>query len=402
MTSDLAGHGRLRIGIVCPYSIDAPGGVQAHVRDLAEALIGLGHYVSVLAPADNEKELPPYVVSVGRAVGIPYNGAVGRVAFGPITLARVRRWLKTGFDVLHLHEPTSPSVSMLACLAAKGPIVATFHMASQRSWAVAAAHAALQPIFEKITGRIAVSALARKFQVEHLDGGGVEVPNGVATARFAHAEPLPGWPGEGGTLGFLGRFTEPRKGFGLLIQAFAALAVKRPGLRLLVAGPGEADEALAGLPPELRPRVVMLGKISDSDKVRMLHSVDIYVAPNTGGESFGIILTEAMAAGAAVVASDLEAFRRVLGESGQAGILFPVGDVAALTTSLDALLDDPAQRTALARCGQEVVQAYDWSSVAQRVLEVYHSAIDATASPVTVDRQPTVDRLADELTEELR
>jgi phosphatidylinositol alpha-mannosyltransferase len=373
----------VRIGIVCPYSFDVPGGVQNHVSDLAEALIALGHEVSVLAPADEDAPLPPYVVPAGRAVPLPYNGSVARIAFGPVSTARVRRWLSRGaFDVLHVHEPLTLSLSLLAVLSARGPVVATFHTAMTRSRALSAAQGMLQLVLEKITARIAVSALARKVQVEHLDGGAFEIPNGVTVAKFADVEPLPGWPGEiapgrGGTLGFLGRFTEPRKGFAVLRQAFVTLAPHRPGLRLLVAGPGESDELFDGIPATLHDRVTHLGLVSEADKARMLRSVDVYVAPNLGGESFGMILTEAMAAGAPIVASDLDAFRRVL-DGGRAGLLFATGDAEDLTRSLAGLLDDEDRRAQLAACAREAVAAFDWPAVAARVLEVYATAIEAT------------------------
>jgi phosphatidylinositol alpha-mannosyltransferase len=368
----------VRIGIVSPYSFDVPGGVQNHVLDLAEALIGLGHSVSVLAPADDDAQLPPYVVPAGRAIQIPYNGSVARIAFGPISTARVRRWLARGeFDVLHVHEPLTLSLSMLAVLSSDGPVVATFHTAMPRSRLLDTFESFLRITLERITSRIAVSALARKVQVEHLDGGAVEIPNGVGVARFASAQPLPGWPGEGGAIGFLGRFTEPRKGFPVLRDAFVALAGERPGLRLLVAGPGDAEDLMEGVPAALRERVVFLGKVSEEDKARMLRSVDVYVAPNTGGESFGMILTEAMAAGATVVASDIDAFRRVL-DGGKAGRLVPVGDAEALARAIGALLDDPEGRAALSACAREAVARYDWPVVARQVLEVYATAIEAT------------------------
>src|SRR3954469_18462145 len=346
--------------------------------DLAEALIGLGHEVSVLAPADEDADLPPYVVAAGRAVPVPYNGAVGRISFGPVSTARVRRWLNRGaFDVLHVHEPMVLSLSMLAVLSARGPVVATFHTAMTRSRAMSMAQGLLQLVVEKITARIAVSELARKVQVEHLGGGAVEIPNGVAVAKFADAAPLDGWPGAEGAIGFLGRFTEPRKGFEILRSAFVALARERPGLRFLVAGPGDRDELYAEIPAFLHDRVIFLGLVSEADKARMLRSVDVYVAPNTGGESFGMILTEAMAAGTAIAASDLDAFRRVL-DGGRAGALFPTGDAGALTRLLGELLDDPVRRAELAACASAAVAAFDWPSVAARVLEVYATAIEAT------------------------
>jgi phosphatidyl-myo-inositol alpha-mannosyltransferase len=379
----------VRIGIVCPYSFDVPGGVQNHVRDLAEALIRLGHEVSVLGPADDESALPPYVVSAGRAVPVPYNGSVARLAFGPLSAARVRRWISAGhFDVLHVHEPFTPSLSMLAVLSARGPVVATFHTAMTRSRAMAAAQGVLQLVAEKITGRIAVSEPARKVQVEHFGGSAWEIPNGVDVTRFASAHPLPGWPGEGGAVGFVGRFTESRKGFPVLATAFARLAAQRPGLRLLVAGRGDPDDALEGVAAPVRERITFLGVVSEADKARMLRSVDVYVAPNTGGESFGMILTEAMAAGTPVLASDLDAFRRVL-DGGRAGCLFPTADPTALAAALAELLADPARRAELADRGRAAVAAYDWPAVAARVLEVYATAIEAT--PGIVVDEPTGD-----------
>jgi phosphatidylinositol alpha-mannosyltransferase len=367
----------MRVGIVCPYSFDVPGGVQNHVHDLAETLIGLGHEVSVLAPAEDDEHLPPYVVSAGRSVPVRYNGSVARLAFGPISANRVRRWLSAGgFDVLHVHEPITPSLSMLAVLYARVPVVATFHTATTRSRAMAAAQGALRVVLEKITARIAVSDLARKVQVEHLDGGAWEIPNGVAVAKFADAVPLPGWPGPGGAVGFLGRFTEPRKGFPILLNAVSRLVPQRPDLRVLVAGPGDPEEALAERAHAIRERITFLGKVSESDKARMLRSVDLYVAPNTGGESFGMILTEAMAAGTPVVASDMDAFRRVL-DGGRAGALFPVGDADALAGAIGTLLDEPAGRAELASHAAKVVAGFDWPAVAARVVEVYATAIEA-------------------------
>jgi phosphatidylinositol alpha-mannosyltransferase len=369
----------MRIGIVCPYSFAVPGGVQRHVHDLAETLIALGHEVSVLAPADEDADLPDYLVPAGRAVPVRYNGSVARLSFGPLSAARVRRWLTNGdFDVLHVHEPVTPSLSLLAVLSARDePIVATFHTAMTRSRAMHAASGLLQLVLEKLTCRIAVSALARKMQVEHLGGGAWEIPNGVSVARFASARPLDGWPGPGGAIGFLGRFTEPRKGFQVLLEAMARLAPTRPGLRLLVAGPGDPDDVMADVPGDLARRVTFLGMISEEDKARMLRSVDVYVAPNTGGESFGLILTEAMAGGTPVVASDLDAFRRVL-DGGRAGELFPVGNTVALARMLAGLLDDPERRARLSEAAREAVAAYDWPIVAQRVLEAYGFAIEAS------------------------
>jgi phosphatidylinositol alpha-mannosyltransferase len=375
----------MRVGIVCPYSWDIPGGVQAHVRDLAEALIGLGHQVSVLAPGDEDSPLPPYVVAAGRSVPVRYNGSVARLLFGPVSATRVRRWLREGrFDVLHVHEPAAPSLSLLAVMLARGPIVATFHAATERSRFLEAAAGILQPFMEKIRGRIAVSAAARKVQVEHLGGDAVEIPNGVSVAHYAGAEPLPGYPRAGGTVGFVGRYDEPRKGMPVLLDALARLAPSRPGLRLLVAGRGDARDLLADLPGALAGRIDLLGQVSEADKARMLRSVDLYCAPNTGQESFGIILLEAMAAGTPIVASDLEAFRRVL-DDGRGGAVFRAGDGADLARTLAAVLDDQGRRDVLSRRGSELVHTYDWPVVAQQVVQVYETVAAAEPGVVTDD-----------------
>ncbi len=220
----------MKIGIVCPYTWDVPGGVQQHIRDLAEALIELGHTVSVISPADEDTPLPDYVVSACRAVPVPYNGSVARLAFGFLSASRVRRWLREGnFDVLHVHEPAAPSLSLLACWIATGPIVATVHTANPKSRAMHAFEPILASALEKINGRIAVSEAARTTLVEHLGGDAVLIPNGVATRRYRAAEPLPGWPGDGGAIGFLGRMDEPRKGLAVLLKAFETLGTDGTG-----------------------------------------------------------------------------------------------------------------------------------------------------------------------------
>ena len=367
----------MRVGLVCPYSLDVPGGVQAHVIDLARTFIGQGHQVSVLAPGDDEGDHPDFVVPAGRSVGIPYNGSVARLSFGPLSYTRVRRWIRTGkFDVLHVHEPAAPSLSMLALMVADGPIVATFHTSNARSRMLAAFQGVLQPFLEKITGRIAVSEYARQVQVEHLGGDAVIIPNGVDVGFFAGAEPLPGYPRPGGTIGFIGRYDEPRKGMDVLVEALAGMVDARPGLRVLVAGSGEADKLLDGAAPQVAERLQLLGRVSDADKARLLRSVDVYCAPNTGGESFGIILTEAMSAGCPVVASDLPAFSAVL-EGGAAGEMFPVGDAGRLAEVLGRVLDEPERRARLAAAGSRAVAAYDWPVVAGRVMKVYETVVAA-------------------------
>jgi phosphatidylinositol alpha-mannosyltransferase len=371
----------VRIGIVCPYSFDMPGGVQYHVRDLAEVFLAQGHHVSVLAPAAERTALPPYMVSAGRAVPVRFNGSVARLNLGPLAAARVSKWVESGeFDLIHLHEPITPSISVLALWAAEGPIVATFHSSTLRSRAYQAAYPIVRPSLEKITARIAVSEDARRTVTTHLGGDAVVIPNGVFVHRFDGAEPRSDWLGTPArpTIAFLGRMEEPRKGMPVLGAALPNVLRDVPGLRVLVAGPGDPREVTSGLAPEVVAACEFLGPVSDEDKARLLKSVDLYVAPNTGGESFGIILIEAMSAGAPVLASDLPAFVRVL-DGGAAGATFVNEDAGDLTRRLVELLGDPVRREELALRGRRRADVFDWSVVAADVMAVYETVTDGAA-----------------------
>jgi phosphatidylinositol alpha-mannosyltransferase len=368
----------VRIGMVCPYSFDVPGGVQSHILQLAEVMRGYGHDVSVLAPSSPDAELPDYVVSGGKAVPIPYNGSVARLRFGPATHRKVKKWLQDGdFDVLHLHEPNAPSLSMLALMIAEGPIVATFHTSTTKSLALGVFQGILRPWHEKIVGRIAVSDLARRWQMEALGSDAVQIPNGVDVASFATAPRLEGYPRDGRTVLFLGRFDEPRKGMAVLLGALPRLVEAFPDVEVLVVGRGDENELrdeAGGLAMHLR----FLGLVDDAEKASAMRSADVYCAPNTGGESFGIVLVEAMAAGTAVVASDLDAFRRVL-EDGAAGRLVPVDDAAALGDALVDVLSDDVARERFIAAAADAVQRYDWSVVARDILRVYETVAGAGA-----------------------
>ncbi|WP_307781307.1 glycosyltransferase family 4 protein [Agilicoccus flavus] len=376
----------MRVGLVCPYSLDVPGGVQFHVRDLAVHLRGLGHEVAVLAPAADEAPLPDYVTPAGRSVPVPYNGSVARLTFGPVTAARVSRWVDAhDFDVLHLHEPLVPSVSILALWAARSPVVATFHTSLERSRALQAAYPLVRASLEKIHGRIAVSEAARETVVTHVGADAVVIPNGVDVARFAGAAPDPRFVGSPAapTLVFLGRIDEPRKGLPVLAAALPAVLAARPGARVLVAGHGDVEAARATLPPAAARAVTFLGAVSEPEKASLLASADLFVAPHTGGESFGIVLPEAMAAGAPVVAADLDAFVDVL-DGGRAGQLFPRGDEAALADVILDLLEHPARREALAAAGRAWAWRYDWSRVVGDVVLAYETVLAAEQAGAAV------------------
>ena len=362
----------MRVGLLTPYAWDVPGGVNFHIRDLAENLIERGHEVQVLAPADDERHLPPYVTSAGGTIPVNYNGSTARVSFGPFVSRSVERWLKDGaHDVVHIHEPIVPSVGLIALRAATAPVVATFHSSQDRSRAMIVANPFLQPGLERISARIAVSEAARRTVVEHLGGDAVVIPNGVEVAKFAEAIPDQRWQGtpDAPTIGFLGRIDEPRKGLQVLLGALTAVRQEHPGARFLIAGRGDIDEALkdAGLP---RDAVEYLGEISEADKLALFASLDLYVAPQTGGESFGIVLVEAMSGGAGVISSDLTAFRAVL-DGGASGRIFRTGDSGDLARALLDALGNPEETERLRRYARDAVARYDWSTVAARILDVY-------------------------------
>lgn len=362
-----------RIGIVCPYGWDTPGGVQAHIADLATYLISQGHHVSVLAPTSDEDGLPDYVVSAGKPISIPYNGAVARILFGPIAFARVRQWISQGdFDLLHLHEPAIPSISLLACFAAEGPMVGTFHASAKKQKAIFAIGPILEPVIEKLTARIAVSEAARSTLTEHLETDAVVVPNGIYAKRLGGGKLKPEWSGN--TIGFIGRFAEPRKGLAVLVAALPEIARSIPDVRVLVAGPGDSEEFLTEVPQEFRNRFTFLGRISEEEKADFLHSVGLYAAPNTGGESFGIILAEALAGGAAVVASDIPAFEALLG-NGKYGSLFTSEDPHSLATTVIEILKNGDKRDSLRSAGKVHAQSFDWDVVAERIYDVYEMAM---------------------------
>ncbi len=375
----------MRVGLVCPYAWDTPGGVAAHIDDLRLALMRLGHEAVILAPAEDEDALPDYVTSGGKPISISSNGSIAKINFGPVPTARARRWVKdSDLDILHVHEPAGPTLGLLSVWVSEGPIVATWHasLASSRRELNATAPL-VRSAMEKIRARIAVSEYARRSLVEYTGGDAVLIPNGVDCSLYAGDEPLPGRSRGNSTLMFLGRIDEPRKGLPILLAALPRVAEAIADVTLLVAGPGEVADVQAGLDPAIADRVEFLGLVSQEDKARALHSADIYVAPNTGGESFGIILLEAMAAGTPVVASDIEAFQRVLDE-GRSGVHFRSEDSDDLAEKLIGLLSDPGRRDSLRASGLVRAAEFDWSSVARRVVEVYRS-VTPGGEKVTAD-----------------
>lgn len=374
----------MRIGLVCPYAWDAPGGVRSHVADLAQTLISRGHEVSVLAPIDETDDVPDWIVDGGRPVSVPYNGSVAKLSFGVKATGRVRRWIRDGdFDVLHVHEPLAPSLSLLACWVGRGPIVATWHSSSERSRMLSAGFYIAQTAMEKVTARIAVSEDARRYLVGHVGGDAVLIPNGVRVNDFVTDERLPVFDSERPSMVFLGRMDEPRKGLHVLVGALPEIVAKVPDVQIVIVGPGDIDEQRDTLDPSVRDNVIYLGRVTDADKARAFASADLYIAPHTGGESFGIVLAEAMAASTAVLASDLPAFRNVLAD-GTAGRLFATGDSGALAAAAVDLLTDVSARERLVHLGRSRVRDFDWEHVVDDVLAVYES-VTVNGEHVTED-----------------
>lgn len=366
---------KLKIGVVCPYGWDTPGGVQIHIKELAQWLIARGHSVSVLAPVTDENgNIEPWVVSAGRPISIPYNGAVAKVIFGPIASSRVKQWISAGeFDLLHLHEPAIPSLSLLAGWAGDGPMVSTFHAAANSQKVANAIGTMLDPLIERITAKIAVSEIARETLKDRFNTEAVVIPNGIDTSKFNGVGPRAEWALPN-TIGFIGRFDEPRKGLSVLLDAIPEIVKAIPNLRVLIAGPGDSADFSKQVSPQIRDRVTFLGRISELEKAQFFKSISLYIAPNTGGESFGIILTEAMAAKTAIVASDLPAFVNLL-EGGKSGAIFTSESASSLAKKVIELLQNDGERNAIAEAGLERSQIFDWNTVGEQILSVYEMAL---------------------------
>lgn len=381
------GTGPLRIVQVCPYSWDVPGGVQVHVRELAQHLRQLGHDVRILAPGRHRGQRDDALI-VGRAVPVRGNGSVARISFGPQVASVVGRALReVAPDIIHVHEPLVPSVSMHAVLQANAPVVATFHSNVGRErvgslW-FRLAVPMIRPVWRRLARRIAVSEAARQSVSSRMgDGDLVIVPNGVDVDRFAGARPAALAPGR--HLLFVGRLEE-RKGFPVAVAAFVQLAKVYSDLRLLVIGDGSERDAVEDLEPAVRSRVEMLGRVNDDRLASYLKASTLYLGPATGGESFGIVLAEAMAAGLPIVASDIDGYRDVA-RDGLEALLVPPGDVNALVAAVREILDDGRLADSLGTGGARRARDFDWDSVTARLVDVYRGVLGhgtPAVAPVT-------------------
>lgn len=358
----------MKVALACPYAWDAPGGVQTHVRQLATRLLDRGHEVIVVAPAF-ARPREPFVRAVGRPIRIPYNESVAPVAPTPGARGRVRAALRAFRpDVVHTHEPLIPGVGMFAVRATDRPSVATFHAFAERSVLFSAATPLLRPLWRRLDARIAVSEAAAAFVRGRFGEDRIRViPNGVELDLFAAAEPakLP----EGRRILFVNRL-DPRKGFPVMVEAFGRLAAEQPDAVLVVVGDGRDRGALRDLPADVRARVVMLGAVAHHDLPTYHAASEVFCAPATGGESFGIVLVEAMAAGLPVVASDIPGYREVV-RDGVEGILVPPRDPGALAGAIGRVLGDADLAAALGAAGRNRALRYSWDTVVGEVESVY-------------------------------
>lgn len=365
----------MKIGLVCPYSLSWPGGVQNAVLGLAGWLKASGNQVSVLAPGrlsgqglDSQGLTSQDVISAGEGVAVRYNGSVARINFGPRVARQVRDWLSVGaFDVVNLHEPIMPALSFLALRAARVPVVATFHAATPRSIPLHVAGRLLASTVSRIDHATAVSEVAADVARSHLGLEAQVIGNGIHLASYQCRQSVGrGRAGNHPVLLFVGRYDEPRKGFDLLLAALPHVRRLHPDLEVVVVGRGR---------PRMIPGVRFLGGLDDAGRNEWLGRADLYVAPQTGRESFGIVLLEALACGAPVLAADLPAFRAVLtDDQGLVGRLFRTCDANSLTAGIVAALaaPDPGQ---VAR-GRARAAQFDWSVIGPQMLAAYRLVID--------------------------
>jgi phosphatidyl-myo-inositol alpha-mannosyltransferase len=371
-----ADRASVRILLVCPYDWEAPGGVQVHVRQLAAELRTRGHRTKILAPGSRPSE-DAGVRIVGRPVRVPYRGTVAPISFSPGAWRRIRSAMRSfDPDLIHAHEPLTPSTSMLAVLAAEAPVVATFHASLDRSRLMELAGPVLRQVSGRIDAAVAVSDAAASF-VRRVVRVPLEiVPNGVDVRAFSD----PGRPVEGLPAGpkilWVNRL-DPQKGFEIMLRAFEQIASEVGEVHLLVAGDGRDRVLLRSLPGDLRSRILRLGTVAHEALPRYHAAADVFVSPATGQESFGIVLVEAMAAGVPVVASDIEGYREVV-RDGVDGLLVPPNDPNALAAAVRRVLSEPELAAALKAAGRSRAQAFSWQAVAPRLEAVYDRVLSAT------------------------
>jgi phosphatidylinositol alpha-mannosyltransferase len=359
----------MRILLACPYDWNAPGGVQVHVRGLANALAAGGHEPVILAPSASAF-VEPDVVVVGRPLRVPYGGKVAPICPSRSSWRRVRGFLRVVEpDVVHVHEPFSPSTSMFATLSSAAPVVATYHAHHERSRLLRAAAPVLRSVADRIDAHLAVSNAAAAFVADVVRADVEVVPNAVDVERFAGPAELPPGIPEGRILLWASRL-DPQKGFPVAVRAFEALVRRGIDVSFVVVGAGGDRDAVQALAPDVRARIRLVGAVPNAELHRYHAAADAYVAAATGHESFGVVLVESMAAGVPVVATDIPGYREVV-RDGVDGILVPPNDAPALAEALARVLEDREFATRLSESGRRRAAAYSWDAVAPRIEAVY-------------------------------
>jgi phosphatidyl-myo-inositol alpha-mannosyltransferase len=348
--SVMRGAAGLRVLLVCPYSWSTPVGVQTQVAGLARELRRRGADVDVLAPADGPVALDGFV-PVGSSIPFAWQGTVTRVALSPLAVARTARQVRRGgYDVVHVHEPMLPAAGLTAVVAARAPVVATFHMTADSVLWYRLFAPVVRAAARRIDMRLAVSEEAAAFARRALGGGEYRiVPNAIAVP-----EEEPPVRNGGRRVLFVGR-PDPRKGLPVLLRALDRL----PDVTLDLVG-------VEAVPHE---RARAHGFVGEEERARLVAEADVLCAPSLGRESFGVVLLEAMAAGLPVVATDIPGYAAVVPP--EAGRLVPPGDAGALADTLRELLDDPALRARMGAAGRRAARAYDWRAVGDRIVEIY-------------------------------
>ena len=362
----------MKIGIVTPYAYPMPGGVNDHVGSLYRVLRARGHDVRIITSSHGlQKASEADIIRVGKGFSVPFNGSMGTITLSPTYLAQMRAILeRERFDVLHYHEPFVPFLSLVTLTLSTSVNIGTFHAFGGLSISYEFGKRMLGHYAGKLHGRIAVSPAARHFISRYFPGEYKIVPNGVEPGRYQRAVPIARYRDGVPNILFVGRM-EPRKGLIHLLRAFRKL--QRDGVRarllLVGTGPGEREARRYVLTRQLE-EVEFLGRVPEGQKAQLFKTADIYVSPATGRESFGIVLLEAMSAGAPIICSDIHGYRGVVRRE-RDGILVEPGNADSLAASIRRLIDDPQLRAQLSRAGEERAQLFTWERVGQAVEEYY-------------------------------
>lgn len=374
-----------RVALVSPYDIAQRGGVNEHVQQLAHYLRLRDIDVTLLAPCSDSSLDVPNMVSLGSVVSVPINGSVAHTTLSPRVIEDVAALFgRTHFDVVHVHEPLLPILPLSVLNASQSPNVGTFHASGKHSLGYAASRKFLNWMAQRLAARIAVSEAAARFAHQYFAGEYIIIPNGVDTTRFNTGVPaLPQWKDGRPTILFVGRFEEPRKGFEVLLNAFVQVQHAMPSARLLVVGPGDPQPYREQVVLKGLHSVEFVGTVASDELPRYYRTADVFCAPSTGQESFGIILAEAMSSGCAIVASDIEGYRQVVSHRRE-GLLVPPAHVDALAAALIHVLANQSVREALAAAGPSTAARYAWHDITERVLSVYEQVQTQVQLPQTV------------------